>query len=110
MWGWEYSLPDILRFTLRLAPTRAPHHSIPPRATTFWGTAPPPGALDARAGWWARRDVVARGWVDGWWALVGARYEAVPKSVGERGLVVGTRACLCPCLRPGWALLTCLRI
>ena len=62
-----------------LAPTRAPHHPAPPRATTFWETTPPPGngAVDTRAGWWARRFVVARGWVGGGWALVGARLGAV---------------------------------
>ena len=63
-----------------LAPTRAPHHPAPPRATTFWETTPPPGngAVDTRAGWWARRFVVARGWVGGGWALVGARPHDTP--------------------------------
>ena len=65
-----------------LAPTRAPHHPAPPRATTFWETTPPPGngAVDTRAGWWARRFVVARGWVGGGWALVGARCETTSSS------------------------------
>ncbi len=63
-----------------LAPTRAPHHPAPPRATTYRETTPPPGngAVGTRAGWWARRHVVARGEVGGGWALVGARPHGTP--------------------------------
>jgi len=35
--------------------------------------APDDGPVDTRVGWWDRRNVVARGWVGGGWALVGAR-------------------------------------
>ena len=40
--------------------------------------APDDGLVDTRTGWWARRNVVARGWVGGGWALVGARPHDTP--------------------------------
>ena len=62
-------------------------HPAPPRATTCWETTPPPGngALDTRAGWWARQYVVARGEVGGGWALVGARRRANRNMSGREG-------------------------
>src|SRR5712692_8232848 len=74
-WDTQREVHPSLVVASDLAPTRAPHHPAPPRATTFRETTPPPGngAVDTRAGWWARRYVVARGWVGGGWALVGAR-------------------------------------
>src|SRR5712692_8756719 len=77
-WDTQREVHPSLVVASDLAPTRAPHHPAPPRATTFRETTPPPGngAVDTRAGWWARRDVVARGEVGGGWALVGARRRA----------------------------------
>ncbi len=55
-------------------PQGPPTSTQPPRATTFWGTAPPPedGAMPTGRG--ARRHVVARGEVGSGAALAGARF------------------------------------
>ena len=68
-------------------PPSSPVLDLSPRElATFWGTTPPAGdgAVDTRAGWWARRDVVARGWVDGWMGPCGCQALGEPKSVKER--------------------------
>ncbi len=64
-WGRrDVSLPDTLRFTLRLAPTRA--HPLPtqPRATTCRTASLPRSSIHRAVAWWwggVPRDVVARG-------------------------------------------------
>ena len=82
-WGAQREVHPSLVMASGLAPTRAPH--ILPTAPCHYiseDAALPPGdgAVDIRAGWWARRDVVARGWVGGGWALVGARCETTSSS------------------------------
>jgi len=62
---------------------QGPHRStLPPRATTFRGAAPPPddGTVVTSVGQGAVRDVVARGEAGGGWALVGASFWHVLRS------------------------------
>src|SRR6266436_3016548 len=56
-------------------PQGPPTSAQPPRATTFWMTDPPPddGATGIRAGWEARRHVVARGGGVGWMGPCGCQ-------------------------------------
>ncbi len=55
-------------------PQGPPTSTQPPRATTFWGTAPPPEGGVMPTGRGARRHVVARGEVGSGGALAGARF------------------------------------
>ncbi len=78
-----------------MPPTRAPHvHPAAPCHYMSGDAALPPddGAVDTLAGWWARRDVVARGRVGGGWALAGARRRASQIVSGREGDSTGTHS------------------
>ncbi len=70
-----------------LAPTRAPHvHSTAPcHYMSHDHPTPDNGVVSTPAGRGAIRDVVARGWVGGGWALVGARCRANRNVSGTEG-------------------------
>ena len=82
--------PD-LSLTLHLFKWHCPQgpHTTPCHYIS--GTTPPAvdGAVDTQAGWWVRRDVVARGWVGGRWALVGARRRAHRNMSGREETLPG---------------------
>ena len=65
--GTAGSLPDIFRFALRLAPTRAHPPPAQPRATTYRLAQPPlvcPPSRRLMVGWVPRNVVARGGWVD----------------------------------------------
>ena len=86
--GVQVFLGRVVRPGTHKGPPHPPNRPVP---LHVGNTTPPPsdGAVDTRAGWWARRHVVARGWVGGGWALVGARRRANRNLSGREGYVVG---------------------